>query len=249
MRLDHVLHSSVAFVPQNSLLVYFFLVADSLHSKNADIRSTLTPAEIAALSNLPVSSVTRGLDDLRRREWIRVEDGYVQTGYFRDGRPYWLAKIPKIRERLLNMKPTIAFLQHRDESLTPYEVVVTNDIKSRIRVRTTKPKAVVEAFRRGYKETFNQECPLVDDDYKKTCAYITRAAKWTGGHDKTIDLIEFLFRNWEKIAKRMKLDGPLSFHMIGSSKIMPRFLDFYIKGIPRDGFTDRYVPSEKDSGW
>lgn len=247
MKLSHILHPEISAIPNETLLAYFFLIADSLNSKHEDIRTYMTIVQLCEFTNYPVATVDRCLSELQNMGWIKRHKDYIQTGYFDSEGPKWLVKEEKKEEK--KMTPSISYLEDREEEIRPIYRTLTNELKNRINPSKTKPKEVVGAFKSRYREKFNLECPLVNDDYSTTCGYISRAGKWTGGHDETISLIEFLFENWETISKKMKIDGPPTFHMLGSSKFMPRFLDFKIRGIKKDGFTDRYVPTDKETGW
>ena len=101
-----------------------------------------------------------------------------------------------------------------------------------------KPRDVLQLFVRLYKEKYGREVPMLEEGssagkYATTYVYIGRAIKWSKIVTEVMDVVRFMFVNWEEIKAGMGLDGPPTFNLVGSAKVWPRLVSCMTDGIPK----------------
>lgn len=167
-------------------------------------------------------------------------------------------KLAEDRARLASSK------KPRPARLSPYSLDrLARPVLEGVRDSSIKPKDILMLFAALYRKKYDRDAPFVtggsetSGPHGLTYVYIGRAIKWSKSTDEVHKVVQFLFDKWEEIAAYLKLDGPPTFHMIGSSALWPRFVHLFVEGIPRPKIAKEEVVTkrfddtkvEKDLGW
>ena len=248
--------------------------------KNSQLACGFSVDVLSTRSGLPVPTVQRLCDELVKRKWIRKEvaggsnEKVFCLGVVEDFKLKWFcddAKAPVAAPP--KPEPTAAELiaaklakdKREKKSLaveTKKKLVAAafeETMKESRKITSTQIRRLFEDL---YKAKYGVECPLVEEGMKSnprqvTYVYINRALKWSKDPQQVLDVIKFVFKNWEKIKLVTGLDGRPTFNLVGSSKVWPRFVSFFEEGIPErktkhdtKAVVDRYEKDDSKSvGW
>jgi hypothetical protein len=230
------------------------------------LRSGLTPTCLSEIAGVPEVIVKTCIEELCKRKWTRRCDGNLDLGYIEDyeakwfldqkllsedvekiGLPKSLASAEKIRRKIEKDKES--FISDKTKSTIKRHVgLETKDMSS---------KDVLQKYRDLYKDKYSTDAPLVEhaasaNPFAASYVYISRALKWTSSGKEFCSLMSFTFDNWNDIRGVLGLDGRPTLNIFGSSKLMPRLLEFKSNGIPERKkydkrlVVDRYEESDSD---
>jgi hypothetical protein len=169
------------------------------------------------------------------------------------GLPDALKSVEKFRRKLNADKERISSLSDTTKKKALIKTGLVSD--------DVRPKDVLTKFQDLYKSKYGVSPPLgeesaKDNKFATAYVYIGRAIKWSSSNQEVIDVMSFMFENWDELRSSIGLDGRPTLNMIGSSRLYPRFISCMQDGIPkrrakydRSGITDRYDGESEDVGW
>jgi hypothetical protein len=259
--------------PNDAIILYLLMRSDAqegqttiakLAKKKNHLVTGFDVGKLAKRSGLAELTVIRLLDDLVKRKWIEKYEQTYKLGDIVDYHLKWgLDKL--VEEESLPVESSVLTKVQEDRELllSRRKVVRSADIRRKLTSKALKgvirsnvsPRDLILHFLGKFRDKFGEKCPLVDDSFPKTMAYVKRTLKWSSDGEHAVQVVDFMFSNWDAVKEAMSLDGKPSFHLIGSSKVWPRIVTFYEEGIPRkkksEDITDRYKakPVERTVGW
>jgi hypothetical protein len=242
-------------------------------SKVAGVLASGVDAErLSDWVGLPKVTVERVLDELVKRRWLKKIPAGVSLGTVRDLEPEWfldsilestsvdelglpdaLKSVEKLRRKVEEDRKKITTLREGTKAKVTAKLGFAKD--------AVRPKDILRKYMSLYSEKFGVEAPLVesgvrDNKFAVSYVYIGRALKWSASPDEVLEVLKFVFDNWDDIRSSLGIDGRPTLNMFGSSKLYPRFTSFLTQGIPkrrskydRSAITDRYDGDGKDVGW
>jgi len=260
----------------DAVVVYMVLRCDATQStlkSEKILGSELDALEVATITNLVVPTTKRSLEELIKRKWIKKVKGNYILGFIEDvdcrwflddmlndmdvnelGLPDALRMAEKLKRKLAVDKKSRS---DRLSDETKRKVIGTVFPEN----EEIRSKDIVKKFKALYKLKYGEDSPMIESSansnkYATTYVYVGRAIKWSSSRQEVMDVIDLMFDKWDELKKAFGLDGRPSLHMLGSSKLYPRFASCIKDGIPkrrkqyaREDITDRFDGELKDVGW
>ena len=283
MQLSNLFFNSLEFkqASTDAIVVYMVLRNDAVDCVSSGAKqkkeskvlgSGFTSEEIAENTSISLVTVKRSLEELIKRKWIKKDSGYtlgfieeVECKWFLDNRlfetkvddlglPDALRASEKLRRKLNEDRKGRKFRVSDEAKRKVVGTVFPENEEIR-------PKDIIKKFKSLYKDKFGRECPMIEagpnsNKYATTYVYVGRAIQWASSRQEVLDVVDMIFDKWEELKEGLSLDGTPSLHMLGSSKLYPRFASCLKEGIPkrkkrynREDITDRSDNDGKDVGW
>lgn len=261
-----ILSDKAKELSSQSLRVYLTLRADvstnsthtsRVYKKSGELVSGLSVQTVAEISNEPVETVKRVLNDLVKRGWVKVKregksDKLYQLGtcpdaevsWFIDGEPSEpeeLSTADKIRalaKESKERKDATKRVSLSKETKRKLGREILGGIETGIDSDKKKRRKLMNLFKSRYKEAYSEDDDIFSSGpwgtpAPQANAYMKRFYDWIGDPEKAEQIINFLFDNWKEIHAVIGGNKRPSLNILGTKVLCGKLQLFESEGIPK----------------
>lgn len=221
-------------MPNDAVLIYLVLRAMEVHD------GTFSTDALTDMLGLTGLTVRRMLEQLRKKNWIQIDDGKCRL---KDETGKWLLEVvlendpkrrPRSQEHVEEVQAQFSALQERLR--TEHRAKATSTVSKllgKVRARKKSAADVLNRFRQRFEDEYDE--PYIVSR-QKALAQCRRTLNWAGGDfEHVVTVIEFLFDNWDRIRRYMKLnEGRPGLGLITTATMWTRIRDLSVTGFKQD---------------